>query len=81
MRGPTKGSNQKKMDNNNLALPCGGGLERGSPAMTAKRLRKGVEETHNINVVGNRNSDDEVYESDQMSLLHVMCQFLCVMRY
>ena len=34
-----------------------GGLKRRNPAMTAKRLRQGVEETHNINLVGtNRGS-------------------------
>jgi len=27
------------------------GLERGNPAMTAKRWRKGVKQIHNINVV------------------------------
>ena len=47
-----KNNNIRNNDNNdNLAFPQGG-LERGSPAMTAKRLRQGVKETHNINVVG-----------------------------
>ena len=47
-------SNQTEADdNNNLAFPRGG-LERGSSAMTAKRWRQGVKETHNINVVGKK---------------------------
>ena len=31
-----------------------GGAERGNPAMTAKRVRQGVNETLNINVVGKK---------------------------
>ena len=49
-----KGSNQKtdNNNNNNNGAFHGGGPERGNPAMTAKRLRQGVKETLNINVVG-----------------------------
>ena len=51
-RGPTKGVQPRKpTDNNNGAFPRGG-PERGNPAMRAKRLRQGVKETHNTNVVG-----------------------------
>ena len=64
LKGKGDGSNQQIIsqgpqpqkeisDNKNiLAFPQGGGLERGSPAMTGKPLRQGVKETHNINVVG-----------------------------
>ena len=39
-----EGSNNKN-NNNNMAFPRGG-PERGNPAMTTKRLRQGVKETH-----------------------------------
>ena len=47
-----KGSNQPKNRTITTARFLGGGPERGNPAMTAKRLRQGVKETLNINVVG-----------------------------
>ena len=50
-RGPTK-KYPDHNNNNNLGVSPGGGLERGNPAMKAKRLRQGVKETHNIHVVG-----------------------------
>ena len=44
-----EGSND---NNNNLAFPRGG-PERGNPAMTTKRLRQGVKETHQHKCCGN----------------------------
>ena len=40
-----EGSNDNNNNNDNLAFPRGG-PERGNPAMTTKRLRQGVKETH-----------------------------------
>ena len=51
-----EGSNPQKNNNNNIAF-VGGGPERGNPAMTAKRWRQGVKETHNSNVVGKDKKD------------------------
>ena len=50
-----KGVQQNSNSNNddNLAFSQGG-LKRGNPATTAKRLRQGVDETHNVNVVGKK---------------------------
>ena len=53
IRGPT----------NKLPPVSWGGPERGNPAMTAKRLRHGVKETLNINVVG-KNRHPEMEKSD-----------------
>ena len=47
-----EGSND---DNNNLAFPRGG-PERGNPAMTTKRLRQGVKETHQHKCCGKKHS-------------------------
>ena len=48
-----EGSNDNN-NNNNMAFPRGG-PERGNPAMTTKRLRQGVKETHQHTCCGKKN--------------------------
>ena len=49
-----EGSNDNNNNNNdNLAFPRGG-PERGNPAMTTKRLRQGVKETHQHKCCGKK---------------------------
>ena len=59
-----EGSND---NNNNLAFPRGG-PERGNPAMTTKRLRQGVKETHQHKCCGKNIRNVTIYQKGYNSI-------------